>query len=101
MKRTSLGFLFALNAILLGAIYLTAGPVSSAEGQFARNGARYTMISAQSDGAREEATVYVIDLETGSAVPVRFEDGRNRFRVSRGRSLVGDVASLSNDSRNR
>lgn len=94
MKRTSLGFLFALNAVLLGAIYLTAGPVPVAEGQFARDGARYTMVSARTGGARDEATIYVIDLQTGAAVPIRYRDGRNRFDISRGRSLVGDVTSL-------
>lgn len=99
MNRTSLGFLLALNVVLLGAIYLTAGPVTTAEAQFAGNGPRYTMVASRTDGARDEATVYVIDLQNGAAVPVRYRDGRNRFQVSRGRSLTGDVAAIAGERR--
>ncbi len=53
------------------------------------------MVASRSDGRGEEATVYVIDLQNGAAVPLRFRENRERFEFSRGRSLSGDVAAVA------
>lgn len=98
MPHPPLGFLLVLNAVLLVAVYLAAGPSPRAEAQLAAGGAagaRYTMVASRTDGRNQEATVYVIDLQNGAAVPIRFKENKERFEFSRGRSLRADVAAVA------
>lgn len=93
MRRSSLGFLLTLNAVLLGAVYLTAGPVRPAQAQ-ALGGPRYTMISAESDGADDESTVFLIDLQTSATIPLNFRNNGGPFAFARGRILRDDADAV-------
>ena len=94
MQRTSLGFLLTLNAVLLGAVYLTAGPVQPVQAQAVGGGARYTMVAAETDGANDESTVFLIDLQSSATIPLRFRNDRNPFAFARGRVLSEDAAAI-------
>ncbi|BAM03660.1 hypothetical protein [Phycisphaera mikurensis] len=101
MRRssTSVGFLLALNAALLGGLWLTAGPAPEASAQprpgFAAGNGRYTMIAARGSQGNDESYVYLVDKQTGATVPVSYSEGREGFRLFRGRDIATDAAAVA------
>ena len=97
MPHPPLGFLLVLDAVLLVAVYLAAR-LAAGRGPTRRRWRHRRPLhhgGLADDGRDQEATVYVIDLQNGAAVPIRFKENKERFEFSRGRSLRADVAAVA------
>lgn len=87
MDRKSLGGLIALNLALLAAlaVFSFTEPV---EAQRARAG-DYIMIAGQSPG-KQEATIYVADLNNAALMAISYSQGNKRLDAVGIRDLSGD-----------
>ena len=91
MNRKTLGALIALNSVLLAglaAVCLSPKP-AQAQGGFA--GSNYLMISGDVQGRESQASIYVIDVNTGQILTVMFNGSNKQWEVYGVKDVKADL----------
>ena len=99
MGQRTLGFLLAVNAMLLFALgFVTLGTPEPALAQ-ALGRPNYLMIAGEVTGRSNQAAIYVVDLNTSRVIAGFFNASTNRFEFIAARDLTSDLAQGQNTQR--
>lgn len=103
MTQRSLASLIAVNVVLLAALVMVVlGTPEPASAQFGAGG-KYLMIAGKSNERRNQAAVYIIDVNSAKvmSVIVNTSERRNPIEVVAGKSVKSDLQRASNATSDR
>lgn len=91
MNARTLAALVLLNVVLLAAVIVTAFTPQSAHAQLGAAGDQYLLISGETPQPRQQAAVYVLNVNTGQIVSLVFNSANDEVQVIDRRNVTEDI----------
>jgi len=92
MTKRSLAGLILINAVLLASLVVTSFSPQPAQAQFGSAGGQYLMIAGTVTGRKNQAAVYITDIQSGRVVAVMFNGSNNTLDFIAGRDVSKDTS---------